>query len=88
MHICHDYGTETREQAANITTVGEQKRDNIHVGNAASEQQFVEMRTARDATLSMPVLMIPSVQVNIRAGALPPEEINGIRYIKIPVDVL
>lgn len=88
IYICHDYGAKSREHVANTTSVAEQKQNNIHVGNNITEQEFVDMRTARDKTLSMPFLMIPSVQVNMRAGDLPPKEKNGIRYIKIPVDVL
>ncbi len=86
--ICHDYGSSQRNQVANITTVKEEKEKNIHVGNNICEDDFVRMRSERDSTLKMPFLMIPSVQVNMRAGAMPPVEKNGIRYIKIPVDVL
>ena len=86
--ICHDYGSAKRNQVSNLTSVKEEKQNNIHVGNGISEGEFVKMRADRDATLKMPFLMIPSVQVNMRAGAMPPVEKNGVRYIKIPVDVL
>ena len=86
--ICHDYGSSARNKVANITTVKEQKQNNIHVGSNIDMDDFIKMRSERDATLKMPFLMIPSVQVNMRAGALPPQEKNGVRYIKIPVDVL
>lgn len=83
--VLHDYGTENRGLAWE-TTVGEQIRDNIHVGQGASEDDFVAKREARDATLPMPVLILPAVQVNIRAGHFPAPEDNGLRYLKIPVD--
>ena len=86
--ICHDYGSKEREEVTNITTVKEEKEKNIHIGSKITKDEFIKMRSERDATLKMPFLMIPSVQVNMRAGAMPPQEKNGIRYIKIPVDVL
>jgi hypothetical protein len=70
------------------STVAEQRAHNIHVHDGISEQQFVEMRTRRDATLEMPNLILPSVQVNIRAGEMPPAEPNGVTYLKIPVNAL
>ena len=70
------------------TTVAEQRAHNIHVHDGVTEQQFVEMRTRRDATLEMPVLILPAVQINIRAGELPPKEDNGIAYAKIPLNAL
>lgn len=85
--VCHDYGPGGRELRYE-TTIGAQKADNIHVGGGKTEAEFVALRTARDATLSMPVLILPAVQVNIRAGALPPAESNGVRYLKIPLDQL
>ncbi len=85
--VCHDYGPGGREVACE-TTIGEQKRGNIHVRTGTTQAQFVEMREARDATLAMPTLILPSVQANIRAGALPPPEDNGVRYLKIPLDQL
>lgn len=83
--ICHDYGPGGRDVACE-TSIGEQKRANIHVRAGTSEAQFVQMRESRDATLSMPALIIPSVQTNLRAGALPPPEDNGVRYLKVPLD--
>ena len=85
--VCHDYGPGGRAVACE-TTIGEQKRVNIHVGNGVTEAEFVELREARDATLPMPALIIPAVQTNIRAGALPPAEDNGVRYLKVPLDKL
>lgn len=85
--VCHDYGPDGREAACE-TTIGEQKRDNIHVRTGISEAEFVQMREARDATLAMPTLILPAVQTNIRAGALPPPEGNGVSYLKIPLDQL
>ena len=83
--VCHDYGPGGREVACE-TTIGEQKRANIHVRDGVSEAEFVAMREKRDATLAMPALILPAVQVNIRAGALPDAEDNGVRYLKLPVD--
>jgi hypothetical protein len=68
--------------------VGEQRANNIHVHDGVPEEAFVAMRTARDATLGMPTLIVPAIQVNVRAGDLPPAEDNGIRYLKIPVNTL
>ena len=85
--ICHDYGPGGREPACE-TTIGAQKRDNIHVRDGIDEAGFVATREARDATLAMPALIIPSVQVNIRAGALPAPRGNGIRYLDFPLDTL
>ncbi|MBB5016069.1 MBL fold metallo-hydrolase [Rehaibacterium terrae] len=85
--VCHDYAPGGREVRCQ-TTLGEQKRGNIHIREGVSEAEFVAMRTARDATLAMPTLILPAVQVNIRAGALPPPEDNGVRYLKLPIDRL
>jgi glyoxylase-like metal-dependent hydrolase (beta-lactamase superfamily II) len=87
LFMCHDYPPKGRE-AAWETTVAAQRAGNIHVHDGVSEDEFVQMRTARDATLGMPTLILPSVQVNIRAGELPPKESNGVAYLKIPVDAL
>ena len=87
LFMCHDYPPNERPVAFE-TTVAEQREKNIHVHDGISEQQFVEMRTKRDATLEMPVLILPAVQVNIRAGAMPPAEANGLSYLKIPVNAL
>ncbi|MCG6118621.1 MAG: MBL fold metallo-hydrolase [Aquimonas sp.] len=83
--VCHDYSPGGREAACE-TTVAAQREANIHVGGGRSEAEFVQMREARDATLPMPRLILPAVQVNIRAGALPEPEDNGVRYLKLPVD--
>lgn len=85
--VCHDYTPGGRPVACE-TTIGEQKRSNIHVRDGIDEADYVKRRQARDATLDMPVLMLPAVQVNIRAGELPPPEANGTRYLKIPLDKL
>ena len=71
---------------ANETSVGAQKSQNIHVGQGRIEADFVTLRTTRDATLSMPKLLLPSVQVNMQAGELPDPEANGIRYLKLPLN--
>jgi glyoxylase-like metal-dependent hydrolase (beta-lactamase superfamily II) len=88
MFLCHDYLPANRREYVWETTVGEQKRDNIHIHTGISEDEFVAMRTKRDAELDMPRLILPSVQVNMRAGHMPPAEDNGIQYLKIPVNVL
>ncbi|MCJ7799831.1 MAG: MBL fold metallo-hydrolase [Polaromonas sp.] len=87
LHLCHDYPPGGRPEA-HMSTVAEQRTANIHVHDGVTEDAFVAMRLARDATLSMPVLILPSVQVNMRAGKMPPPEDNGVRYLKIPIDVL
>ncbi|PFG58009.1 glyoxylase-like metal-dependent hydrolase (beta-lactamase superfamily II) [Vibrio sp. ES.051] len=84
--MCHDYKAPNREKYQFETTIGDERLHNIHVKQDISEQQFVEMRERRDATLNMPTLILPSVQVNMRAGKLPPEEDNGVRYLKIPLN--
>jgi len=83
--VCHDYGPNGRELACE-TTIGEQKRANIHLRQGIDETEFVARRRACDATLDMPTLILPAVQVNIRAGHLPEPEGNGVRYLKLPVD--
>jgi glyoxylase-like metal-dependent hydrolase (beta-lactamase superfamily II) len=87
LYMCHDYPPPEREVRWR-TTVAEQRAANIHVRDAITEDDFVAMRTARDATLGMPRLIIPSIQLNIRAGVLPEPESNGIRYLKTPLDAL
>jgi glyoxylase-like metal-dependent hydrolase (beta-lactamase superfamily II) len=87
LHLCHDYLPGGRE-AKWETTVAEQRAANIHVHAGVSEDQFVAMRTARDKTLDMPTLLLPSVQVNARAGHFPPPENNGTRYLKIPLNAM
>lgn len=83
--VLHDYGPDGCE-LLNETTIGAQQRDNIHVGGGRTEAEFVELRVARDKTLAIPTLVIPSIQINIRAGELPPEDSNGVRCLKIPLD--
>ena len=85
--MCHDYPPAGREARCE-TTVAEQRAHNIHVHDGISEAAFVEMRSTRDRSLDMPLLIIPSIQVNIRAGQLPPAESDGRTYLKIPLDVL
>jgi glyoxylase-like metal-dependent hydrolase (beta-lactamase superfamily II) len=85
--LCHDYKAPDREEFQHMTTVAEQRRNNIHVHEGISEDDFVKMRTERDATLDMPRLILPSVQVNMRAGHMPPAEDNGQVYLKVPVNL-
>jgi glyoxylase-like metal-dependent hydrolase (beta-lactamase superfamily II) len=87
LFMCHDYAPADRNVAFE-STVAEQRAKNIHVHDGVSEEEFVAMRTKRDATLEMPTLILPSVQVNIRAGELPPKEDNGVAYLKIPLNAL
>ncbi|MFA6231145.1 MAG: MBL fold metallo-hydrolase [Rhodanobacter sp.] len=86
--LCHDYKAPGRDEFAHETTVAAERRGNIHVHDGVSEADFVSMRTTRDATLSMPKLILPAVQINMRAGKLPPAEDNGVRYLKIPLDAI
>lgn len=86
LFMCHDYKAPGRDDYRWETTVEEQKKANIHIREGVSEEEFVAMRTARDKTLSMPRLLLPSVQVNMRAGHLPPAESNGVHYLKLPVN--
>ncbi|MCY1219195.1 putative metallo-hydrolase [compost metagenome] len=86
LFLCHDYKTPGRDEFCCETTVAEQRASNVHVREGIDEDSFVAMRTARDATLNMPALILPAVQVNMRAGQLPPVESNGICYLKIPID--
>ena len=88
LFMCHDYKAPGRDEYRWETTVAEEKAKNVHVRDGISEDDFVAMRQKRDATLSMPRLILPSVQVNMRAGNLPPAEANGARYLKLPVDAL
>jgi glyoxylase-like metal-dependent hydrolase (beta-lactamase superfamily II) len=85
LFMCHDYKAPGRDRHAWETTVGEQKARNVHVHDGVSESEFVEIRKARDATLAAPTLLLPSIQVNIRAGRLPRAESNGVSYLKIPI---
>ena len=85
LHMCHDYPPENRAPAW-VSTVAEQRSGNIHVHEGVTEAAFVQMRTARDATLAMPTLILPSVQVNVRAGKLPPAQDDGRTYIQLPIN--
>lgn len=87
LFMCHDYPPHDRPVAFE-TTVAEQREKNIHLHDGITEAQFIEMRTKRDATLDMPMLILPAVQINIRAGELPPPETNGVSYVKIPLNAL
>lgn len=87
LFMCHDYPPNNRAVAFE-TTVAAQREKNIHVHDGVSEAEFMAMRTQRDATLEMPTLILPAVQINIRAGEMPPKESNGIAYVKIPLNAL
>ncbi|MGE8188035.1 MBL fold metallo-hydrolase [Pseudomonas sp. NPDC086278] len=87
LFVCHDYPPEGRESQCE-TTVGEQRKRNIHVHDGIDEAEFVAMRTQRDAGLGMPNLLLPAIQVNVRAGNMPPAEDNGVTYLKIPINKL
>jgi len=88
LFMCHDYKAPGRDEYRWETTVAEERAKNVHVHDGISEDEFVAMRKSRDATLGMPRLILPSVQVNMRAGDMPPPEANGARYLKLPVDAL
>ena len=88
LFMCHDYKAPGRDRYAWETTVAEQRAHNVHVHDGVTEAEFVAMRTKRDASLAAPVLLLPSVQVNIRAGHLPPPDDNGQSYLKIPVKLV
>jgi glyoxylase-like metal-dependent hydrolase (beta-lactamase superfamily II) len=87
LFLCHDYPPAERQARAQ-SSLDEQRQRNVHVGADADEDAFVQMRTARDATLAAPKLILPALQVNIRAGELPPPDANGIRYLRLPIDQL
>lgn len=87
MYVCHDYPPASRKPRWQ-TTVAEQRALNIHVHDGISEDAFVAMRTARDATLDVPTLILPSIQVNVRGGQLPPPDDNGVAYLRIPLNAL
>lgn len=87
LHLCHDYPPASRAPTWE-TTVAQERAHNIHVHEGVTEDEFVALRTTRDKTLSMPVLILPAVQVNVRAGHLPPPEDNGVTYLKIPINAL
>jgi glyoxylase-like metal-dependent hydrolase (beta-lactamase superfamily II) len=88
LFMCHDYKAPGRDHFAWETTVAAERRDNVQVHDGISEDEYVKMRNARDATLGMPQIILPSIQVNMRAGALPPAEDNGTHYLKLPINVL
>lgn len=85
VYVCHDYAPGGREYRCE-SSIGAQKRENIHLRSDIELDEFVRLREARDRTLDMPALILPSIQVNIRAGELPPPESNGVRYLKLPID--
>jgi len=87
IYVCHDYAPQGRE-AQWETTVAEQREKNIHVRDGVTEEGFVSMRKARDATLEVPTLILPSIQVNVRAGQMPPADDNGVAYLRIPINAL
>jgi glyoxylase-like metal-dependent hydrolase (beta-lactamase superfamily II) len=87
LFLCHDYPPNERDVTF-VTTVDDQRRGNIHVRDGLSEEGFVALRTQRDATLEMPVLLLPAIQVNMRCGAFPEPEENGVRYLKIPLNAV
>ena len=87
LYMCHDYPPDGREVKA-WTTVAEERARNVHVHEGVARAAFVDMRRKRDATLAMPTLLLPSIQVNIRAGELPPPEDNGVRYLKLPLNAV
>jgi glyoxylase-like metal-dependent hydrolase (beta-lactamase superfamily II) len=88
LFLCHDYKAPGRDHYLWETTVGAQRAENVHVHDGVAEDAFVDMRTTRDKTLDLPHLILPSVQVNVRGGRLPPAEDNGTRYLKLPLDLL
>lgn len=88
LFMCHDYKAPGRDEYAWETTVAEERRANVHVKDGTDEDAFVKMREARDRTLSMPRLILPSIQINMRAGDLPPPDTNGTRYLKLPLNAL
>lgn len=88
LFTCHDYKAPGRDQFAWESTVAEQHENNVHLGGSISEEAFVKMREERDAQLSMPKLILPAVQVNMRAGKMPPPEDNGVSYLKLPVNAV
>ena len=88
LFMCHDYKAPGRDEFAWETTVDEQRQANVHISHSVSREDFVAMREGRDAQLGMPKLILPSIQVNVRAGRLPEAETNGVSYLKIPLDAL
>ena len=88
LFMCHDYKAPGRDEYKWETTVAEERAHNVHVHDGVSEDEFVAMREARDATLSMPRLILPSIQINMRAGQMPEPEENGTSYLKLPLNTL
>ncbi|GAA3958090.1 MBL fold metallo-hydrolase [Allohahella marinimesophila] len=88
LFMCHDYKAPGRDHYLNETSVAEERANNVHVHDGVSEEDFVRMRSERDATLDMPRLILPSVQINMRAGHMPPPEENGTSYLKVPLNLL
>ena len=88
LFMCHDYKAPGRNEYAWETTVAEQREHNVHIGNGVDRAAFVERRETRDRELGMPKLILPSIQINVRGGAMPPAEDNNIRYLKLPIDAL
>lgn len=87
LYMCHDYKAPGRDRYAWETTVAEQRQSNVQIRDGVSEEAFVAMRNARDATLAAPALLVPSIQINIRAGRFPPAEANGVHYLRVPVKI-
>ena len=85
--LCHDYKAPNRDEFVWETTILAERTSNVHLHDGVSEEEFAEMRTRRDATLEMPRLILPSIQVNMRAGQLPPADDNGVSYLRIPVKI-
>jgi glyoxylase-like metal-dependent hydrolase (beta-lactamase superfamily II) len=88
LFMCHDYKAPGRDEFAWETTVAEERAHNVHIGGETTEQEFTEFRITRDKQLGIPKLLLPSIQVNIRAGEMPPADDNGVVYLKLPVDAL
>jgi hypothetical protein len=85
LFMCHDYKAPGRDEYAWETTVADERDKSVHIHDGVSEDEFVAMRNARDATLDAPRLLLPSIQVNVRAGRFPPPDANGVRYLKLPL---
>lgn len=88
IHLCHDYGAGGKRDICWETTVADEKNNNIHLKDKIDEAQYIDMRETRDAQLSMPVLLLPAIQINIRAGHFPPADDNGISYLKLPLNAV
>ena len=85
LFMCHDYKSKERDQYKWETTVGEERARNVHIHDGVSEDDFVKMREARDRTLEPPLLLLPSIQVNMRAGHFPPADADGVHYLRVPI---